>query len=190
MLSPFFCDITTMFGSCLTNIVKLIQVKPCLKCNLRNLWSVCLQVRGPSSCPPSSVIAVKYLQHANGTFVSAFCLCMHRIIEWISSRRHKRYLLLYYYNRFMAPWTVSGTTCVNRHQKAKTNLDLLEQELVSGSGISWSICKSAPCPRQITTPAPHYSVFYRPDAVPAAHPTASKHLLKTFCFYFHYQYGY
>jgi len=24
-----------------------------------------------------------------------------------------------------------------------------------GSGISWVICKSAPCPRQITVPAPH-----------------------------------
>ena len=46
---------------------------------------------------------------------------------------------------------------------------------MSGSGISWAICKSAPCSRQITTPAPHYSVFYRPDALPAAQPTASKH---------------
>ena len=27
--------------------------------------------------------------------------------------------------------------------------------------------------RQITTPAPHHSVFYRPDALPAAQPTAS-----------------
>jgi len=30
---------------------------------------------------------------------------------------------------------------------------------VSGSGISWAICKSAPRSRQITTPAPHHSVF-------------------------------
>ena len=30
---------------------------------------------------------------------------------------------------------------------------------MSGSGISWDICKSAPHSRQITTPAPHYSVF-------------------------------
>jgi len=36
----------------------------------------------------------------------------------------------------------------------------LEQEIVSGSGISWALCKSAPRSRQITTPAPHYSVFY------------------------------
>ena len=52
---------------------------------------------------------------------------------------------------------------------------LLKQEIVSGSGISWAICKSAHRSRQITTPAPHHSVFYRPDALPAAQPTASKH---------------
>jgi len=46
---------------------------------------------------------------------------------------------------------------------------------VSGGGISWAVCRSAPCSRQITTPAPHHSVFYRPDALPAAQPTASKH---------------
>ena len=52
---------------------------------------------------------------------------------------------------------------------------LLKQETVSGSGISWDICKSAPRSRQITMPAPHRSVFYRPDAFPAAQPTTSKH---------------
>ena len=46
---------------------------------------------------------------------------------------------------------------------------------MSGSGISWAICKSAPCSRQIITPAPHRSVFYRPDALPVAQPTVSKH---------------
>jgi len=50
----------------------------------------------------------------------------------------------------------------------------LKQETVSGSGISWAVCKSAPRSRQITTPAPHHSVFYRPDALPAAQPTASR----------------
>ena len=46
---------------------------------------------------------------------------------------------------------------------------------MSGSGISWDICKSAPCSRQITMPAPHHSVFYRPDALPATQPIAPKH---------------
>jgi len=58
-------------------------------------------------------------------------------------------------------------------QKGKTNLDLLEQQTVSGSGISWAICKSAPRPRQITTPAPHHSVFNRPDVLPTTQPTVS-----------------
>ena len=52
---------------------------------------------------------------------------------------------------------------------------LLKQETVSGSDISWATCKSASQSRQITMPAPNYSGFYRPDALPAAQPTASKH---------------
>jgi len=63
---------------------------------------------------------------------------------------------------------LSGATRVSRYQKGETNLDLLKQETVSGSGISWAICKSAPRSRQITTPAPHRSVVYRPNALPAA----------------------
>jgi len=56
-------------------------------------------------------------------------------------------------------------------RKAKPIWILLKQETVSGSGISWNICKSAPHSRQITTPEPHHSVFYRPDALPVAQPT-------------------
>jgi len=41
---------------------------------------------------------------------------------------------------------------------------LLKQETVSSNGISWAICKSAPCPREArcrfaSMPAPHHSVF-------------------------------
>ena len=60
-------------------------------------------------------------------------------------------------------------------RKAKPIWILLKQETVSGSGIIWAICKSAPCSRQRTMPAPHRSVFYRLDALPATQPTASKH---------------
>ena len=60
-------------------------------------------------------------------------------------------------------------------RKVKPIWILLEQETVSGSGIGWAICKSAPRSRQVTMPAPHHSVFYRPDALPAAQPSASKH---------------
>jgi len=60
-------------------------------------------------------------------------------------------------------------------RKVKPILILLKQETVSGSGISWAVCKSATRSRQITMPAPHHSIFYRPDALTAAQPTASKH---------------
>jgi len=59
-------------------------------------------------------------------------------------------------------------------RKVKPIQILLKQETVSGSGISWAICKSAPRCRQITTPAPT-TVFYRPGALPATQPTASKY---------------
>jgi len=64
---------------------------------------------------------------------------------------------------------------VSLHQKGKTNLNSMEQETVSGSGISWATCKPAPRLRQITMPASHRSIFYRPDAFSAAKPTESKH---------------
>ena len=69
---------------------------------------------------------------------------------------------------------LSRTTRVSQYQKGKPIWILLKQETVSGNGISWAICKSAPRSRQITMPAPHHC-FYRPDALPVAQPTASKH---------------
>jgi len=75
-----------------------------------------------------------------------------RIMQWKTAHKMAcndfvNYYYYYYYS-FTAPWTVSRTTRVSQYQKGKTNLDLLEQEIVSGSGISWVICKSAPRPRQ------------------------------------------
>ena len=60
---------------------------------------------------------------------------------------------------------LSGTTRVSQYRKVKPIWILLKQDTVSGSGISWAICKSAPCSRQTTMPAPHHSVFYRPDSI-------------------------
>jgi len=44
-------------------------------------------------------------------------------------------------------------------RKVKPIWILLKQETVSGSGISWAVCKSAPHSRQITTPAPTTQFF-------------------------------
>ena len=57
-------------------------------------------------------------------------------------------------------------------RKVKPIWILLKQEPVSGSGISWDICKSAPHSRQITTPAPHHSVFLQAGC-PSCRPTNS-----------------
>jgi len=69
----------------------------------------------------------------------------------------------------------SRTAWVSRYQKGKTSLDLSEARddgVLGCSGISWTICKqSALCSRQIT---PSLN-FYRPDALPDAQPTVSKH---------------
>jgi len=87
----------------------------------------------------------------------------------------------YNYNSFTALWILSRITRVSRYQKGKTNLDLLEQETVSGSGISWAIRKSASCPRQITMPASHHS-FLQPGC-PSCHPTNSIKAVKYICCY-------
>ena len=62
-------------------------------------------------------------------------------------------------------------------RKVKPIWILLKQETVSGSGISWTICKSAPCSRQITTPAAHRSVFLQAGC-PSCRPTDSVRALK------------
>jgi len=64
-------------------------------------------------------------------------------------------------------------------RKVKPNWILLEQETVSGSGISWAVCKSAPRYRQITTPAPHHSVFLQARC-PSYRPTNSVKALKEY----------
>jgi len=84
-----------------------------------------------------------------------------------------KYKLCYTHTRLMA--LCPGLPGWAGTRKVQTVWILLKQETVSGSGISWTICKSAPRSRQITMPAPHHSVFYRPDALPATQPTTSKH---------------
>ena len=58
---------------------------------------------------------------------------------------------------------VSRTAWISQHQKGETSLDLNEARDDGVAGrqcISWTICKqSAPRSKQITTPAPHRSIF-------------------------------
>jgi len=102
--------------------------------------------------------------HAKNWRKSPHRFCLH-------THTHTTVLLLF--------WNMSGTTRVSRYQKGKTrkdktNLDLLEQEIVSGSVICRAICNVCTS-FQTTTPTSHHTVFYRPDVLPATQPTASKH---------------
>ena len=97
-----------------------------------------------------------------------FCCIAINSVNWA--------LMVYYYNYncFTALWILYGTTCVSQHQKGKTNLDLLEQEIVSGSVISWAICKSAPRPDRIPP------LSFLQAGCPSCHATNSIKALKAF----------
>jgi len=92
--------------------------------------------------------------------------------EEVNRNTHTIVLLLF--------WNLPGTTRVSRYQKGKTrkgktNLDLLEQEMLSGSGICWAICKSAPHPRQ---PRQHPTTQFLQAGCPSCRPTNSVKALK------------
>ena len=75
---------------------------------------------------------------------------------------------------FIGPF--SGTTQVSRYQKGETNLDFTEAR---DSEWQWhqlghmQVCISLQTDNHASTPTTQ--VFYRPDALPAAQPTALKH---------------
>jgi len=91
----------------------------------------------------------------------------------------KAYLYVIFWDKththpFNGPF--SGTTWVSRYQKGKTNLDFTEAR---DSEWYWhqmghlQVCISLQTDNHASTPPLKF--FYRPDALPAAQPTASKH---------------
>jgi len=70
---------------------------------------------------------------------------------------------------------LSGTTQVSRYQKGKTNLDFTEARDSEWQWHQLGCVQVCTLLQTDTMPAPHHSVFYRPDALPAAQPTVSKH---------------
>jgi len=62
---------------------------------------------------------------------------------------------------------------VSRYQKGETNVDFTEAR---DSEWQWhQLGHMQVCTSLQTTPTPHHSVSYRPDALPATQPTASEH---------------
>jgi len=107
-------------------------------------------------------------QDTNAMFILSHYLISHRKtidINFISS---------VFSPLFIHPFngTFSGTTHVSRYQKGKTNLDFTEAQ---DSDWQWhqlghmQVCTSLQTDNHASTLA------LRPDALPAAQPTASKH---------------
>ena len=98
---------------------------------------------------------------------------VHKYKPWYSNNNQLKMVMhacTHTHTTVLRPsWILFGTTRVSRHQKGKTNLDLLEQEIVSGSGISWAICKSH-------ASIPPLSFLHA--RCPSCHPTNSVKALK------------
>ena len=86
----------------------------------------------------------------NGISHLSYC----HIVQFTHTHTHNRFTALLGF-----VWDYLGEPTPGR--EGKTSIDLLEQEIVSASGISWAMCKSAPWPRHISMPASHHSVSRR-----------------------------
>ena len=80
--------------------------------------------------------------------VATLRTAIHLLLTYLLTHTHTRLMALF---PGLPGW--AGT------RKVKPVWILLKQETVSGSSISWEICKSEPRSREITTQAPHHSVF-------------------------------
>ena len=91
----------------------------------------------------------------------------------ITTNRHTMLLYSTHTHRFNGP--LSRTTRVSQYQKSKTNPDFTEAR---DSEWPWDqlghmqVCTSLQTDNHASTPP---LSFYKPDALPAAQPTASKH---------------
>jgi len=145
----------------------------CLLCHANNCISVvimyvcsqyvchCLVLLQASECLAFvSSHAMNWLTFLATASVS----CRQEILIWLSKMSPHTHTYTHLTALYLGLPGWAGT------RKVKPIWIILKQETVSGSGIRWAICKSAPRSRQITMPAPHRSVFYRPDALPVTQP--------------------
>ena len=102
-------------------------------------------------------------------------LCLYTTPGYLTDRNSSVATLCYYTHTYPFNGPFSGTTWVSRYQKGKTNLDFTGAK---DSEWQWhqlghmQVCTSLQTDNHASTPP---LSFYRPDALPAAQPTASKH---------------
>ena len=80
----------------------------------------------------------------------------HEIVTHMHTHTHTHTHTQWFYGSLDFVWDNQVSRCQMKH--SPTHLS-----------------KSTLRPRQITMPIPHHSVFYRPDTLPVAQPTATKH---------------
>jgi len=131
----------------------------CCHCHLIISCFIKIQNGLPFWCRLTQVVLEN--RPLNGSVCVRVCDC------WDQAEKQTLFYLPYavlYNNLILLLHSFNGlfarTTWVSQHQKGKPFWILLKQEMMGGSGISWTICKSfASHCRQITTPVPHYSIF-------------------------------
>jgi len=120
--------------------------------NTLTIFHCCCFISILNSSEKSSLCIAHYRIHYHFSMHQTMCLCSVMIENGLHSFSHTHtYTHLTALLTGLPRW--AGT------RKAKPIWILLKQKTVSGSDISWDICKSAPRSRQITTPVPHHSVF-------------------------------
>jgi len=123
-----------------------------------------------SKCEQCHIVSGRRKLTTDSSFYRALCYksARHSCSIITHTHTHTRLMALF---PGLPRWAGTG--------KLKPIWILLKQETVSGSGVSWAICKSAPRSRQITTPAPHHSSFLQAGC-PSCRPTNSVKALKAY----------
>ena len=133
------------------------NTNPCYKSWSKSHWvaadlscmaSLCHQEQ-PGLCDKDHAVTVFHK-----AIISSILLLLFAAVIWVST------LYTYTHTHLFVTALCPGLPGWAGTRKVNQSGFHLKQETVSGSGISWAICKSAPLSRQITTPAPRHSVFF------------------------------
>ena len=133
---------------------------------------------GAGSQPAAEKVPVLRRSHRSWRPSLGQCCTQSHCSKWIRSRRYRTCC-------HQQPYTHARThahTRLTTHfqglprwagtRKIKPIWILLKQETVSGSGISWAICKSAPCSRQ--TPRQHPTTQFFTGRMPFLPPNQQR----------------
>jgi len=140
----------------------------------KNCWS--LKVHTPKNSKAPNNFAISFLKAAQQLHCLNACGAL-----LVAKSSIKSYQFIHTHTHTHIPLTAlfPGLPELASTRNVKPIWILLKQETVSGSGISWAICKSASRSRQITMPVPRHSSFLQAGC-PSCRPNNSVKALKEF----------